>query len=64
MSAATYNSKAPEFAADVAAVIATYAAGFESHERRERAARLRALQSLASKMIAAGIADEINVPIA
>lgn len=41
----------------------TYAAGFESHERRERSVRLRALQSLATKMIAAGIADEISGPV-
>lgn len=35
MTAATYNSKAPEFAADVAAVIATYvAAGFEAASAR------------------------------
>jgi hypothetical protein len=40
----------------------TYAAGFESHERRERAKRVRVLNSLAQKMVAAGIAAAVEVP--
>lgn len=40
----------------------TYAAGTESHETQRLAARVRTLRALARKMVAAGIADEINIP--
>jgi len=42
----------------------TYAARFESHQRKEQNAARRVLEMLAKKMIFAKIADEIDVPSA